>query len=221
MDVREALIQRRSIRAYLDKPVSDELILDLLECARWAPSGSNTQPWQVAVLKGKKKDSLQQQLEKAYLNGETLQADYTYYPTTWIEPYKTRRKACGLQLYNSLNIGVQDKHKRQQQWIANYHSFHAPILLLFFMDKVMETGSFIDYGMFLQSLMLCATAKGLATCPQAALCDYSTVIRDFLGYDSNKVLICGMALGYADTSAGINQYRTERAEVANFTEFYD
>ncbi len=221
MDVHHALRNRRSIRAYLDKPVSDELIVNLLESAKWAPSGSNTQPWKVVVLKGERKNLLQQQLEDVYLSGEKASTDYTYYPDRWVEPYKERRKACGLQLYKSLNIAVQDKHRRQEQWIANYHSFNAPILLLFFMDDVMQTGSYMDYGMFLQSLMLAATEQGLATCAQAALCDYATHIRKFLGYDDNKILVCGMALGYEDVKAEINNYRTSREPVVSFTEFLD
>jgi nitroreductase len=221
MDVHNALRIRRSIRAFLDKPVSNEMIVNLLESARWSPSGSNTQPWKVAVLKGERKNRLQQQLEAAYLNSEKMQSDYTYYPSTWVEPYNARRKACGLQLYRALNITIQDKHRRQEQWIANYHSFGAPVLMLFFMDEVMQTGSYVDYGMFLQSLMLSATEQGLASCAQAALCDYSQIIRDYLGYDNDKSLICGLALGYEDTQATINNYRTPREEVSSFTEFFE
>lgn len=221
MQVKQALQARRSIRAFLDKPVSNEMISDLLDSARWAPSGSNTQPWQVAVLRGERKNSLQQQIEQAYLNGQKPLQDYDYYPTTWVNPYQARRIACGLQLYKSLNITREDKSRKQEQWIANYHSFHAPVLLLFFIDKVMQVGSYIDYGMFLQSVMLAATEQGLATCAQAALCDYSALIREYLGYSEDKILICGMALGYADESAPINGYRTEREAVSCFTEFFD
>lgn len=221
MQVKQALHDRRSIRAFLDKPVSNEMIIDLLDSARWSPSGSNTQPWQVAILSGERKCRLQQQIEQAYLNGIKPQQDYIYYPTTWIDPYQKRRMTCGLQLYKSLNIAKEDRSKRQQQWIANYHSFHAPVLLLFFMDKIMQTGSYVDYGMFLQSIMLSATEQGLATCAQAALCDYSGIIRDYLGYDDDKILICGMALGYADEEAPINSYRTQREEVSSFTQFFD
>ncbi len=221
MQVKQALRNRRSIRAFLDKAVSDDIITQLLDDARWAPSGSNTQPWQVVVLRGDKKNRLQQQIETAYLEGKEPQQDYNYYPTSWVDPYQSRRRVCGLQLYRSLDIGKLDADKRQQQWIANYHSFNAPVLLLFFMDRIMQTGSYIDYGMFLQSFMLSATEQGLATCAQAALCDYSNIIRDYLGYDADKILICGMALGYADEQAAINSYRTNREEVSSFTEFFD
>lgn len=221
MKVSEALSIRKSVRAFLDKPVERQQIVSLLEAARLAPSGSNIQPWHVVVLSGDKKNALQQQLETAFRAGVPNQQDYTYYPVNWTEPYKARRKAYGLQLYESLNITRDDKQRRMAQWIANYHSFDAPVLLLFFMDKTMETGSYIDYGMFLQSLMLAAVEQGLATCAQAALCDYADVIREFLGYENDEVLICGMALGYEDSEAEVNNYRTPRVAVKQFTRFID
>lgn len=221
MNVSQAIQNRKSVRAFLDKPVGDEKITQLLDIARCAPSGSNTQPWQVAVLREERKKYLQQKLEQVYREGESTQNDYTYYPVKWVEPYQSRRKACGLQLYSSVNIDRQDKHRRTVQWVANYHSFDAPVVLLFFMDNIMETGSYIDYGMFLQSFMLAATEEGLATCAQAALCDYSDVIRRFLGYSQDKTLVCGIALGYEDTDAAINDYRTPREPVSSFTQFFD
>lgn len=221
MKVSEAIQNRKSVRAFLDKPVSDKIIKQLLDVARWAPSGSNTQPWQVAVLREDRKNYLQQKIEQVYREGEEAQNDYRYYPVKWKDPYNSRRKACGLQLYSSVNIDRQDKHRRTVQWVANYHSFDAPVVLLFFMDSIMEKGSYIDYGMFLQSFMLAAAEEGLATCAQAALCDYSDVIRRYLGYSQDKILICGIALGYEDTDAAINGYRTPRASVSSFTEFFD
>lgn len=221
MKVSEAIRQRRSVRAFLDKPVDRKQIMNLLETARFAPSGSNTQPWQVAVLMGERKNRLQQRLEAHFRRGIPSKPDYVYYPLEWVEPYQARRKACGLQLYSALQIGRDDHQRRMVQWIANYHSFDAPVVLLFFMDKIMQTGSYLDYGMFLQSLMLAAVEQGLATCAQAALCDYSDVIREFLGYDDDKVLVCGMALGYEDAAAAINDYRTPREPALNFTRFFD
>lgn len=221
MKVSEAIRNRRSVRAFLDKPVDRKQIMQLLDTARWAPSGSNTQPWQVAVLMGERKNRLQQRLEASYRKGVPNQQDYIYYPLEWLDPYQARRRECGLQLYSALNIKREDTQRRMVQWIANYHSFDAPVVLLFFMDKVMQTGSYLDYGMFLQSLMLAAVEQGLATCAQAALCDYSDVIREFLGYDEDKVLVCGMALGYEDSAAAINDYRTPRAQPLDFTRFFD
>ena len=221
MDVREALKMRKSTRAFLDRPVSEEKVVAVLEAARHAPSGVNTQPWQVAAVSGKTKTRLQERIETAFRSGEKPGMDFQYYPLTWKEPYKTRRFDCGLQLYETLGIKRQDKERRLEQWIANYRSFDAPVALYFFMDPGLETGSYMDYGMFMQSIMLAAVAEGLATCPQAALGEFPTIVKETLGYSADSILLGGMALGYEDTEALVNSYRTPRLEVAAFTRFFD
>lgn len=221
MDVKQALLQRKSTRKFLDKPVDRELITNVLEAAGHAPSGVNSQPWQVAVVSGEKKRQLQQLLEEAFRSGVAKHMDYQYYPTEWKEPYKSRRKATGLQLYSALGITLYDKQRQQDQWAANYRAFDAPVMLLFFMDKGMQTGSFLDYGMFLQSLMLAAVEQGLAACPQAALAEYPNIVKQCLGYPEDSILICGMALGYEDTEAQVNSYRTPREPVGSFTRFFE
>ncbi len=220
MKVKEALQKRKSVRAYLDTEVDEKIINDILDSARHAPSGVNTQPWQVAVVSGESRQKLQNKIETAFRNGDKGKADYTYYPTEWIEPYKARRKACGLQLYSAAEIKREDREKQQDQWAANYRAFDAPVMLLFFMDKIMLTGSYIDYGMFLQSIMLAATEHGLACCPQASVADYPAIIRSELNYSDDTILLCGMALGYEDKDAAINSYRTPREDVASFTRFF-
>jgi nitroreductase len=221
MQVREALKTRKSTRAFLSRDVDTETIIRILEAARHAPSGTNTQPWQVAVVRGEKKRELQALMETAFRRGEKGQMDYQYYPVDWQPPYKERRKACGLQLYNTLKISREDKKRRIDQWAANYRGFDAPVVLFFFMDGVMETGSYLDYGMFLQSVMLCAVDEGLATCPQAALGEYPKIVKQFLGYPEDSILLCGMSMGYEDREALVNSYRTPREEVENFTRFYN
>ncbi len=220
MNVRDALQKRKSVRAFLNKSVDTETITRVLDAARHAPSGSNTQPWQVAVVSGDKKLELQKQLEQAHLSGEPEQMEYRYYPQQWVEPYKLRRRECGLQLYSCLNIQREDMERRKNQWQANYRAFDAPVVLFFFMDPTMEAGSFMDYGMFLQSLMLSAVEEGLATCAQAALGQYPDIVKRELGYANDMVLICGMALGYEDESAIINSYRTPRESTQGFTRFF-
>ena len=221
MDVKEALLKRKSTRAFLDKPVNRELIEKILDAARHAPSGVNTQPWQVAVVTGEKKHQLEQQLENAFRSGIVKQLDYQYYPTEWKEPYKSRRKACGLQLYSALNINREDKQRQLDQWAANYRAFDAPAVLFFFMEGGMQTGSFLDYGMFLQSLMLAAVEEGLAVCPQAALAEYPKYVKESLGYPEDCILICGMALGYEDITAKVNSYRTPRDPIEAFVRYFD
>ena len=221
MNVSEALKKRKSARSFLAKTVDSEKIIRILEAARHAPSGVNTQPWQVAVVTGNKKKQLEQRLERAFRGGLKEQADYRYYPGERREPYKSRRKACGLQLYRSLNINREDKQKQLDQWAANYRAFDAPAMLFFFMDEGMAQGSFLDYGMFLQSIMLMAVEEGLATCPQAALAEYPGIVKETLGYPEQTILICGMALGYEDIEAPVNKYRPSREEVGAFSCFFD
>ncbi|GAA0408155.1 nitroreductase [Cocleimonas flava] len=220
MKVSDALKQRKSVRAYMDKPVEDEKIQAVLEVARHAPSGTNTQPWQVAVVTGNSKLALQDKIETAFRGGDRGKADYDYYPNEWVSPFKDRRKECGLLMYSTLGITREDTDRQLDQWAANYRSFDAPVMLLFFMDKIMERGSFMDYGMFLQSIMLAAEEQGLATCPQASLADYPHIIKPELGYDDNTVLLCGIALGYEEKGALVNSYRTSRLEVEEFTQFF-
>ncbi len=219
MNTTEALKARKSVRAFLKKPVSPAQVEQILEAARCAPSGTNTQPWKVIALAGEPKNALQALLEAEFRSGKKGKMDYLYYPEKWADPYLARRRACGLQLYSTLDIKREDKQRQMEQWIANYHSFAAPVVLLFFMDKMMETGSFLDYGMFLQSVMLAAVDQGLATCPQAALGEYPDTVREFLGIAADQTLICGMALGYEDTEAVVNSYRTPRESVDSFTRF--
>jgi nitroreductase len=220
MNVEEALCQRKSVRAFLDKDVDESMINAILDVARHAPSGANTQPWHVAVVTGETKRKLQAQIESAFRKGDKGGADYTYYPEEWVEPYKSRRKACGMQLYSTLKIGRKDKQRQLDQWAANYRAFDAPVLLLFFMDKHMKTGSFIDYGMFLQSFMLAALEHGLATCPQAAFADYAEIIKLTLDYPQDDILLCGMSLGFEDETALVNSYRTPREGVESFTRYF-
>lgn len=221
MKVSDALALRKSTRAFLDKSVAREQIDRILAAARHAPSGANTQPWQVAVVSGTQKLKLQQRLEQAFRDGGKRQMDYPYYPEHWCEPYQSRRRACGLQLYGALHIDRQDKPRQTAQWAANYRAFDAPVMLLFFMDSGLEQGSFIDYGLFLQSVMLMAVEEGLATCLQAALAEYPEIVKQQLGYPADCRLLCGMALGYEDADAPVNGYRTPRAEIADFTRYYD
>jgi nitroreductase len=220
MNVADALKARKSVRAFTSQSVSDELVNELLSVARCAPSGVNSQPWQVAVLRGETKLRVAAAIETAYRNGQPSNQEYHYYPSEWCEPYLQRRKDCGLQLYSALGIKKDDKPRRQDQWAANYRAFDAPVMLLFFIDDVLEKGSYLDYGMFIQSVMLAAMEMGLATCPQAALAEYPDIVKQALGYDKSQLLICGMALGYEDVTAPVNQYRTPRAAVAEFTRFF-
>jgi len=219
MDVKTALEKRKSTRAFLNKEVPITIVNAILEQAKTAPSGVNTQPWKVAVLSGQSKKDLEQKMESEFRAGNKGVMDYQYYPEQWEAEYKERRKACGLLMYSTLQIKREDKQRQLDQWAANYRAFDAPIMLLFFIDKIMEKGSYVDYGMFLQSIMLSAVEHGLATCPQAALAEYPEIVKKELGYE-DQVLICGMALGYEDTTKDVNNYRTGREDLDKLVRYF-
>jgi len=220
MNVNEALEKRKSVRAYLNQYVEPEKIDAILDAARHAPSGVNTQPWQVAVVQGATKKSLQEKIEATFRGGDKGKAEYNYYPTEWKEPFTSRRKECGLLMYKTLGIERTDRERQMDQWAANYRAFDAPVMLLFFMDSAMQAGSYMDYGMFLQSVMLAATEQGLGTCPQASIADYPEIIKTKLGYADDTILLCGIALGYEDKDALVNSYRTSRENVDSFTQYF-
>lgn len=220
LSVNEALKARKSVRAFTDQQVDEKLIRKILTAASHAPSGVNSQPWQVAVLSGDKKEALQSKIEASFRDGQKGKMDYSYYPEEWKAPFSDRRKACGLLMYKTLGITREDKQRQLDQWAANFRSFDAPVMLIFTMDSIMKTGSMLDYGLFLQSLMLSAVSEGLATCPQAALGEYPDIVRKELGYSDDTWVVCGMALGYEDESALVNSYRTEREDIDVFTTFH-
>jgi len=221
MDVLEAMRGRKSTRAYLDKPVARDTVEAVLDAARWAPSGVNCQPWQVAVVTGTIKTRLGDALLAARQAGQPENPDYAYYPSEWQEPYKSRRKATGLALYQALNIGKNDAQARLKAWNNNYRFFGAPVGLLFFVDRALAQGAWVDVGMFIENVMLAARGHGLDTCPQASLAEYPDIVRGILNVPDTHALVCGMALGYADAVAPVNSYRTVRESVSAFVTWHD
>jgi len=221
MDLKTTLMERKSTRAFLDKEVPMDTINEIIEQSKTAPSGVNTQPWQVAVIQGESKNNLCNKFEKAFRGGVKGSMDYKYYPVEWRDEYKQRRKECGLMLYSTLNISREDKNRQLDQWALNYQAFNAPVILLFFIDRSMEKGSFMDYGMFIQSIMLSAVEKGLATCPQAALGEYPDIVRQEFPEYKDKMVLCGLALGYEDKDQIVNSYRTAREDISRFVRYYN
>ncbi|WP_296223373.1 nitroreductase [Ralstonia sp. UBA689] len=222
--VDQAITSRRSIRAFLPAPVAREDIEAILDVARRAPSGSNTQPWRVYVLMGESKARLTESVLAAYDHPEvdTLhREEYPYYPRTWIAPYQSRRRKVGWDLYGLLGIGRAEKERMHAQHARNFRFFDAPVGLIFTIDRVMEQGSWLDYGMFLEALMVAARARGIDTCPQAAFTQFHRVIKEHLALPDEEMVVCGMSMGYADPSAIENTLITERAPVSDFTHFFD
>jgi len=189
-----------------------------------APSGTNTQPWQVHVLTGAARARLAAAIVAAYDDPEQARShseEYAYYPREWVEPYLGRRRKVGWDLYGLLGIGKADKTRMHAQHRRNYQFFDAPVGLIFTIDRVMEQGSWLDYGMFLQNVMVAARARGLDTCPQAAFTQFHRIIGRELQLDDAQMVVCGMSLGYADMSRIENTLVTERAPVAGFARFVD
>ena len=221
MNIIDAITGRSSTRAFTNQSVDKKIVESILDAARWAPSGVNTQPWQVVVITGKTKQTLGDAFIAARERSEKPNPDYSYYPSSWQEPYKSRRYACGMALYGALEIEKRDIEKRKHAWNRNYHFFGAPIGLMFLFDQHLGSGSMMDYGMFLQNIMLAAQEYNLATCPQAAMAEFPNIVRDTLQLPASKHIICGMALGYPDKQAPINQYRTTREPVESFTSWVE
>ena len=219
-----AIVTRHSMRAFLPTPVPRALIEELLAVAARAPSGTNTQPWQVHVLTGGAKDRLVARIQSVYDDPEKLAThseEYAYYPREWVSPYIDRRRKVGWDLYGLLGITKGDKLRMHEQHGRNYRFFDAPVGLMFTIDRVMQQGSWLDYGMFLQNIMVAARGRGLHTCPQAAFTQFHRVIAEELGLAPSQQVVCGMSLGYADPAAIENTLVTERDPVAAFTRFLE
>jgi len=219
-----AITSRRSVRAFLPDPVPRETIERILEVAARAPSGTNTQPWQVVVLTGEAKSALTQKIMAAYddpAQRATHTDEYAYYPTEWRSPYIDRRRKVGWDLYGLLGIGKADKAAMHAQHGRNYAFFDAPVGLIFTIDRVLQQGSWLDYGMFLQSVMVAARGRGLDTCPQQAFAQYHRIIEEQLQLPPERMVVCGMSLGWADPAARVNALHTERAPVAEFARFLE
>lgn len=220
-----AITSRRSVRAFLPTPVPRATVEEILAVASRAPSGVNTQPWKVTVLTGTAKDALSRVVLAAYGEANTASGtntgEYDYYPSEWVPPYIERRRKVGWDLYGLLGITKQDKDRMHAQHGRNYRFFDAPVGLIFTIDRILRQGSWLDYGMFLQNIMVAARARGLDTCPQAAFIAFHRIIQAHLTIPPEQMLVCGMALGYADPHAPENQLVTEREPVSGFTRFLD
>jgi len=223
-----AITSRMSARAFLPQPVERGVIEHILEVASRAPSGTNTQPWKVYVLQGASRDALVQKVCTAH---DALRADptlaseyreaYDYYPEKWVSPYIDRRRENGWSLYGLLGITKGDKDRMHAQHQRNFRFFDAPVGLMFTLDQVMGRGSLVDYGMFLQNIMVAARGHGLHTCPQAAWNGFAKIILPHIGAGEQEMLVCGMALGHADLEDKVNSFHTPREPVASFTHWVE
>lgn len=216
----DAVSGRHSIRNFLPNPVTREQIEGILQAAARAPSGTNSQPWKVHVVTGEVKERLSAAVIDAAKNGRNSN-EYPYSPKPWWEPYVTRRRKVGFDLYALYGVERDDMDGRMRAGLRNFEFFGAPVGLFFSMEKELLYGSWLDVGMFMQNVMTVARAYGLETCPQQAWCEYADAVREVLNIDEGDVLISGMSLGYANWDAKENSLVTERAPVQDFTRFYE
>jgi nitroreductase len=226
--VDKAITSRMSARAFTQQAVPRALLEQILEVASRAPSGTNTQPWKVYVLQGASRDSLVEKVCKAHdaiRANPALAADYKesydYYPEKWVSPFIDRRRENGWSLYGILDIGKADKDKMHAQHQRNFKFFDAPVGLMFTINRVMGRGSLVDAGMLLQNIMISARGHGLHTCPQAAWNGFANIIMPHVGAGEDELLVCGMALGYADANDKVNSFTTPRVPAAEFTTWLD
>jgi nitroreductase len=219
-----AITSRRSMRAFLPTPVAREDIEAILDVAARAPSGTNTQPWKVYVLTGAAKDRLTSAIMEVYRDPQRVKEhseEYNYYPVEWVSPYIDRRRKVGWDLYGLLKLTRDNKAGMHAQHGRNYVFFDAPVGFIFTIDRIMQQGSWLDYGMFLQNIMVAARGRGLDTCPQAAFTQFHRVIAEVLGLPENEMVVCGMSLGYADPARIENSLVTERDPAKTFTKFVE
>tara|TARA_X000001036_G_scaffold112961_4_gene105828 strand:- start:17930 stop:18625 length:696 start_codon:yes stop_codon:yes gene_type:complete len=223
IDVLKAIKERKSIRAFKPDPVSKEKLLELLEIAQRAPSGTNTQPWHVYLCAGEVKAAITRDVLAMAESGQGASyEDFDYYPSVWNDLHNSRRRAVGWSLYNLVGIEKGDREGSARQAMRNFLFFDAPVGVFVTIDSYLERGNWADVGMYIQTLMLAAKGLGLDTCPQAAWVPYQEPVIRHLGIPDNESLVSGMSLGWADPAKIENTLVSERemiSEVARFEGF--
>lgn len=215
-----AILSRRAVRGFLPTPVHRATVEHLLDVAARAPSGTNMQPWRVVALAGDSLEAFRTALADAFLAGGDKEArEYKYYPDPFFEPYLSRRRKVGWDLYGHLGIGRGETEKMRGQVAHNLRFFGAPVGLVCVVDRRLEIGSWLDYGMFLQNIAVAARARGLDTCHMAVFAQFAGTIRGLLGLEHNDVVVCGVAIGHEDTEWLANRLRTDRVPATGFTDF--
>lgn len=211
--------ERRSVRAFLDRPVEQAQVADLLTKARMAPSGANLQPGRFIALTGAPFEALQSALADAISAGRPMVSEYSYFPQPMPADLKARQRAAGYALYQALGIDKRDLDGRKAQFDKNYRFFDAPVGIVVTMRRDFGKGCWMDLGMALQTFLLAAHDSGLGACGIGALANYGDVVSEALDLPEHEVVVCGIALGHPDMDAPVNQFRTERDALDVFAEF--
>lgn len=220
VSVEDAILGRHSCRAFLPTEVPRAAVERLLGLASRSPSGSNAQPWKVRVVQGTMRQRISDEVVAAHFAGAPHVEAYQYYPLAWREPYLARRRKLGFDLYARVGIVRGDKEGMSRQLARNYLFFNAPVGLFFSLDRDQGQAAWIDLGAFMQTFMLAARGMGLATCGLQAFARFHEIVARHLGLDNEEVLVCALALGFADEAANVNRLVAERAPLAEFSEFF-
>jgi nitroreductase len=217
MKVTEAVLRRSSIRAFRPDPVPAEVVRDILECAKHAPSGGNLQPWVVYALTGNRLDEFKSLVGRRLTESPQRQeVEYDIYPPKLWDPFRRRRAECGEDMFGTIGIGREDRAARLGQVAKNYAFFGAPVGLFFCLERKLGPPQWADMGMFMQTVMLLAVERGLDTCPQEAWAQWARTIAEFVGLPDDHMVFAGMALGFRDDTAPINTLRTRREPLDGF-----
>jgi nitroreductase len=217
--VAETIRARHSVRHFLPTPVSRDVIIELLELASRSPSGTNAQPRKVYALAGSAREALSAALLERFMEGASEKQEYVYYPDQWVEPWLSRRRKLGYDLYELIGIPKGDRPRMKEQTGRNFLFFDAPVGLIFTLDRHLAQGMFLDYGIFIGHLIVAAQARGLASCMQTIFAEYPDTIRRHLGISEQEMIVGGLALGHADPDAPENHLATEREPVEGFATF--
>ena len=214
-----AISSRRSIRAFLPTPVARATVEEILDIAARAPSGTNMQPWRIHAMAGERLRRFCDAVEGAFLYGPAEKREYLYYPNEFFEPYLSRRRQVGFALYDLMGIKRGETDKMKLAHARNFRFFDAPVGLICTIDRRLELGSWIDYGIFLGNIMVAARGRGLDTIAQAAFASMPNAVRAALDLPESEAIVCGMAIGYEDKDATVNSLRTPRVPAREFTRF--
>ena len=222
MNVSDAVNTRKSVRAFLNKPLPEGVLREVLELAARAPSGGNLQPWRLYVVTGPRLEAFRQRMQQRVQEApEGEPTEYNIYPSKLGEPYRTSRFQIGEQMYATIGVAREDKAGRRRQFERNYDFFGAPAALFCYADRCMGPPQWSDLGMYLQTVMLLLRERGLDSCAQECWAVYHESVAALVNPPPEWMLFCGMAIGYADPDAPINRLISERMPLEQFTSFVD
>lgn len=220
MEAIDCIKTRKSIRKFKPEPVPKEVLEEIIETARWSPSYKNSQPWEVTVVSGDKKEALSKRLLELLGSGRQKEPDLPE-PESWPQAEGQRISALIAQRKEALGVDLSDPEVIKQARMANFNFYGAPHVIYLYQESSLTPWSLFDLGLFAQSLMLAAHARGVGTVPQAFVTDYAAEVKEFLGIPESKRLVLGLSTGYPDPEDKVNNLRTERAEVSEFVDWLE